>query len=572
MNSILASLFSNIASAIREKGGTVTTANNFPQAIRNININDNIFLDQIIQRKITNIYSLNSIIASKTFQDCIYLNYIDFPNCEVIEEDAFANCTSLQNFSLPKVKCIGQCAFMNCKEITYLSLPECEKIGPAAFRNCTNLKFAYLPKVIEGQPSIGGYNYQSCTFIDCINLKEVYLPEIEELRDTFYNCQSLKKVNVQNCKILTDGVFYNCFNLSSIHFPTCEQMSQGWGTPPGAFQNCYNLQQLKFDNLHYLNDVENLFTNCYNLSQIYFKGSTIIKWDDYDEEGIKTLFKNTPYIGYSASFSGMPSIFVSPALVSLYKIDSVWSPLSEYIVPGEPKWEILDNNNIKNIILPIGKTKTIYLRGMFDEEFKDIIINCNSPNIIINNISSKLYEYIQFDIYTEVEEQDIEFTINLIFEKLEPISTQITVSTKTLQDSDWYIEELNTQYGFILNSDNYYECNNKEIYDTYSICKVNINTSQDTIMYVDCIMQGDYSGDYGILSLLNTELSYDTDKNTSYAQKVFTHSDHSDEIQTITYDVPAGEHYIYIKYIEDKYSNGSSNIDSSLKFNIRFEE
>lgn len=79
----------------------------------------------------------------------------------------------------------------------------------------------------------------------------------------------------------------------------------------------------------------------------------------------------------------------------------------------------------------------------------------------------------------------------------------------------WEVEDLNTTYGFALNANNYYESNNKGISNSFALCKVNISCSKNTTMYVDCINYAESSYDYGLLSLLDTELKYNYNADSS---------------------------------------------------------
>ena len=123
-------------------------------------------------------------------------------------------------------------------------------------------------------------------------------------------------------------------------------------------------------------------------------------------------------------------------------------------------------------------------------------------------------------------------------------------------------------YGFYLNNNGYYESNNKKVSSSFAMCKVNITAGKACKMYVDCINYAESSWDYGMLSKINTTLSahYDADS-SSYLQKNFSGLQ-SSYVQTVTYDIPAGNSYIYIKYKKD--GSVDSNNDS-LQFKIRFE-
>ena len=83
-------------------------------------------------------------------------------------------------------------------------------------------------------------------------------------------------------------------------------------------------------------------------------------------------------------------------------------------------------------------------------------------------------------------------------------------------------------------------------------------------MYLDCINYTNYYYDYGVLSKLDTELL--DNYNFSIYYDFYRNSSHL--IQTVSYEIPSGEHFIYIKF--RKSVNDWKNNDS-LQFKIRFE-
>ena len=133
--------------------------------------------------------------------------------------------------------------------------------------------------------------------------------------------------------------------------------------------------------------------------------------------------------------------------------------------------------------------------------------------------------------------------------------------------NSYSVENLYT-YGFYLNNNGYYESNNKKVSNSFAMCKVNITAGKACKMYVDCINYAESNYDYGMLSKINTTLSASSSADSSsYLQKNFYGLQYS-YVQTVIYDIPAGNSYIYIKYRKD--GSVDSNNDS-LQFKIRFE-
>lgn len=111
----------------------------------------------------------------------------------------------------------------------------------------------------------------------------------------------------------------------------------------------------------------------------------------------------------------------------------------------------------------------------------------------------------------------------------------------------------------------YYVSNNSSIHYSAALCKITINTTEACKMYVDCINYGESNYDYGILSNLNETLGTSYNSSDSY-KKSFSGSQ-SASIQTVEYDLPAGESFIYVKFRKD---SSVSSYNDNLQFKLRF--
>ncbi len=121
-------------------------------------------------------------------------------------------------------------------------------------------------------------------------------------------------------------------------------------------------------------------------------------------------------------------------------------------------------------------------------------------------------------------------------------------------------------YTFALNSNGYYESNNKGVNSSYALCKVTFNALYDGCsLVVDCISYGENNFDYGILSKIDTTLTSSSSADSTNVAKSF-YGLSSPKVQRYIYgNISVGEHYIYIKYRKD--SSGHSYNDS-LQFKI----
>ena len=133
--------------------------------------------------------------------------------------------------------------------------------------------------------------------------------------------------------------------------------------------------------------------------------------------------------------------------------------------------------------------------------------------------------------------------------------------------TSYTVENIDTaQYNFELNDTGYYESKNKGQNNSYAICKVIFNFEQSTDVIFDVISSGENNFDYGIFSKLDTELSlsYKVDDNSKIEKSYKSLS--SKDVQYLTYTIPEGEHFIYIKFIKD---SGTSEGNDTLQFKVQ---
>lgn len=130
------------------------------------------------------------------------------------------------------------------------------------------------------------------------------------------------------------------------------------------------------------------------------------------------------------------------------------------------------------------------------------------------------------------------------------------------------VANVSTVYGFALNANGYYESTNKGKASSWALCKVTINTPQAFTLTIPYINSGESSYDYGIFGQLDTELanSYTDDGATGSTKvKLNCKGQSSTDVKQVSYDVPAGEHFIEIKYRKDA---GGNQGNDSLQFKI----
>jgi len=120
-------------------------------------------------------------------------------------------------------------------------------------------------------------------------------------------------------------------------------------------------------------------------------------------------------------------------------------------------------------------------------------------------------------------------------------------------------------YGFALNRSGYYESKNAGVGNSYAICRVNFTLSTATTVYFDCINYGESNCDYGLIGNVDTALDLSNTADTSVFQSF--KGLQSADVQTVSYPLSAGTHFVDIKYRKD--SSVNSNNDT-LQFRVRF--
>lgn len=128
----------------------------------------------------------------------------------------------------------------------------------------------------------------------------------------------------------------------------------------------------------------------------------------------------------------------------------------------------------------------------------------------------------------------------------------------------------NASRGFVLNANGYYESTNKGIQSSYSICRVQFQSSSDKDVVFECINYAETNYDYGIISQPDQALSLsstnDNDSTPAKVAKCFKGYS-TTSIQTVTITIPAGGCFIDIKYRKD------GSVDNGYdKFQFRIRE
>ena len=215
----------------------------------------------------TNFQSDSSINTSYLFYNCNNLTIFDNTNTKQIKTNnmkyMFYNCFELIDVNLDNLKFETNFnisisyAFYNCKnlisirfnnEVTSIYISDIENM----FYNCSSIRKIELPSF----KTIGNIN-MTRMFYNCNNASQItfrsnskFYPN--DLHATFYNCKSLSSLDIYY-KFITDKtidisyLFYNCSNLTSLSLNFSNSLTKNMR---GTFQNCNHLTNLYLSNFH----------------------------------------------------------------------------------------------------------------------------------------------------------------------------------------------------------------------------------------------------------------------------------------------------------------------------------
>ena len=503
--------------------------------------------DVLINRTLTE-YTNSTVsrIGYYAFASCSKLTSVSFPACTNIDNSAFLSCTKLTTANFPACKKVGASAFYNCINLTSVSFPACTNISAYAFQNCRKLTSVSFPACTSINAS---------AFIGCSSLTTANFPACKNVgASAFASCSNLTSVSFPACTNIDNSAFFSCTKLTTANFPACKNVGAS------AFQNCRQLTSVSFP-------------ACTNIDTGAFRGCSILSIVTLGASIVCSLthsnaFFETPFTGVSTFFSGIPYIYTPYSLMASYKVAANWSYYSNYfnaIESAQPgiTLDVKENismlfNNVENVCAGIWQCESV----------PDVHVFSNDESIVsVSNIQTTSSQ-ITFDIITHEIEGEAIITVSAVWDNETYTKTVSVAVYETLPAPIITIESVDgATYGFELNDNGYYESTNKGQGASCAICKVNVDAKTDCIVYLDCINDAESGYDYGILSTLDNTLSLDYSEDSINVQKSFK-DDSITDMQTINYNVPAGEHFIYVKFIKD---GGSNYGNDSLQFKVRYE-
>lgn len=129
-------------------------------------------------------------------------------------------------------------------------------------------------------------------------------------------------------------------------------------------------------------------------------------------------------------------------------------------------------------------------------------------------------------------------------------------------------------YGFTLNSNDYYQSDNKGVDKSAAVCRVDFYVPVEATITFTYINYAEESYDFGVFGNIDVALSTSyyaagssgaTITDSSYRLACNSSTYNTSSTQTLTYTMSAGEHSIYVKYSKD---DASASNNDTLQFKV----
>lgn len=121
-------------------------------------------------------------------------------------------------------------------------------------------------------------------------------------------------------------------------------------------------------------------------------------------------------------------------------------------------------------------------------------------------------------------------------------------------------------YTFVLNSNGYYESNNKGVDSSYALAKVTVISRSTKYIVLDCINYAESNFDYGLLSTAGQTLSASNTVDTTNVKQSFQ-TINKNSIYRVSYGQRSGKMTFYAKFRKDF---SASSYNDSLQFKVNF--
>lgn len=150
----------------------------------------------------------------------------------------------------------------------------------------------------------------------------------------------------------------------------------------------------------------------------------------------------------------------------------------------------------------------------------------------------------------------------------------VDVSSQLQQGQDtpesYSVSNVTTTYGFAVNGSGYYESNNQGHASSCALARISFHMPVSGTITFSVINYAESTYDYGLLSNIDEQLTTSASADSSHVY--WSGSSHnSSSVQTVTYQMSAGDHTIDAKYFKDNYTD-SGNDSFQFKIAITLDE
>lgn len=149
--------------------------------------------------------------------------------------------------------------------------------------------------------------------------------------------------------------------------------------------------------------------------------------------------------------------------------------------------------------------------------------------------------------------------------------TDITSQFVLRHDTGSYYVDKTGTYGFSLNNNGFYQSENKGVDKSAAVSRVYLSLPVSATVTFTFINYAEAGYDFGVFGNIDTALNtnyYPADSSisdSSYRLACNTSTYNKSSEQTLAYTVPAGDHYIDVKYSKD---DASSSYNDTLQFKV----
>lgn len=479
---------------------------------------------------------------------------IDIPNAEEIGERAFFRNGRLDFRYLTSVKKIGQYAFASCTSLrnSPTAFSKVEYIGYGAFaESSVNSQvisrddYNYL--LLNELTYLGDYAFESCN-----GLYMVHANKLDRIgANAFYNCVNLQSARFDSATTIADGAFRGCISLSEILINSVETIG-GY-----AFQNCGRLKCIRLDKV---TEIPNMaFDRCRSLTEVYIPNVQTIKSGAFTEcNSLHHIALDNVRSVTRLEADALPQpndiprdfeVSVPGELYYAFKNAPDWEPYRQSIVP------LADPATIKNVDLSCSRG------GLIENAFGTAVEGTSVSTIWYLPLDPFITQYEKIE-HTIIS--DVGYDVQSLYDNgIECTSSLAKVSEEVMMYSVDNVE--NASYGFVLDSSGWYVSQNKGVHSSAAICRVNLNLPEAASISFSVINYAEQGYDYGVVGELDVPLlpshSLSDQSNYFWSGK----NNNSSTTQSFNIPVPAGAHFIDIKFRKD---SGVDKYNDSFKFKI----